>query len=134
MTPAELTARIQQATPFIKLLGIEITKADGDGTVEMTMPIKSEFTQNLGHAHGGAVGTLADFACNLAIKDPTVTVEYKINFFAPADGEMLLARAETIRSGKKLAVAQADVYAIKAGEEKHVATCLATLIPSAKKK
>lgn len=133
MTPEELTQRIQKATPFIQLLGIEITRADGDGEVEMIMPIKPEFTQNLGHAHGGAVGTLADFACNLAIKDPTVTVEYKINFFAPAAGQSLRAVATTIKSGRKVAVAQADVYAVDNGEEKHVATCLATLIPSPKK-
>lgn len=133
MDPKELTARIHQATPFIKLLNIEVTKADGDGYVEMTMPIKPEFTQNHGFAHGGAVGTLADFAANLAVKEPTITVEYKINFFAPAVGDSLLAKAKVIRQGSKLAVVQSDVFAINGDEQKHVATCLATLIPSTKK-
>jgi len=133
MEPDKLTDRIHAVTPFIKLLGIEISRFNDDGSIEMTMPIKPEFTQNLGHCHGGAVGTLADFACNLAIKAPTVTVEYKINFFAPADGQILRAHARVIKEGKKLAVTQADVYVINNGEEKAVATCLCTLIPAAKK-
>ena len=130
MEVKKLTTLIQNATPFIKLLDIKILKADGDGYVELEMPIKPEFTQDLGHAHGGAIGTLADFAANLAIRQPTVTVEYKINFIAPGAGDKLFATAETIKHGRQLSIVQSNIYAVADEKRTLVATCIATLIPA----
>lgn len=108
---------------------MRVLKAQGDGSASIDMPIKPEFTQTQGHAHGGAVGTLADVAVNLAHKQATVTVEYKINFLNPAQGQRLRADARVKKAGKKLIVAEADVFAINGDDEKLVASCLATLMP-----
>ena len=43
-----------------------------------------------------------------------VTVEYKINFVAPAMGERLIARAEVLRPGRSLTIAESRVYAVAA--------------------
>jgi acyl-coenzyme A thioesterase PaaI-like protein len=55
-------------------------------------------------------------------------VEYKINLVAPAAGEMLIARARVVRSGKTLKICAADVFAIKDGKETLCATTLSTIM------
>ena len=57
-----------------------------------------------------------------------LTVEYKINLVAPADGDELIARARVIRSGRTLKVCLADVFARSDGPEVHCATMLATVM------
>jgi uncharacterized protein (TIGR00369 family) len=46
-----------------------------------------------------------------------LTVEYKMNLMAPADGEKLIARGQVVRSGRTLIVTKAEVFAIKDGKE-----------------
>ena len=47
-----------------------------------------------------------------------LTVEYKINFLAPARGEKLVARGEVLSAGRRLFVCRAEVFAVSAeGEE-----------------
>jgi acyl-coenzyme A thioesterase PaaI-like protein len=57
-----------------------------------------------------------------------LTVEYKMNFLAPADGEKLVARARVLRSVKTLKICAADVYDQKDGAEVHSAVMLATIM------
>jgi acyl-coenzyme A thioesterase PaaI-like protein len=46
-----------------------------------------------------------------------LTVEYKINLVAPADGEKLIARGQVVRAGRTLIVTKAEVFAVKKGQE-----------------
>ena len=79
-------------------------------------------------------GAIADSACGYAAYTlmPTgssvLTVEYKLNLLAPAEGSELTARARVLRSGKTLKVCVADVYARKNGKDVHCATMLATIM------
>ena len=125
----ELTRRVHAATPFIGHLGVEIVAA-GDGAATLLLPLRPELTQDLGHAHGGVVGSLADIACNLALRAPSVTIEYKLNFLRGAAGDRLRAEAVLLRDGRSTAVAESRIWAEKEGEEPVlVAVCLATLAP-----
>ncbi len=53
-----------------------------------------------------------------------VTVEYKINILAPAQGD-LVARGEVMRPGRTLTVTRAEVYDARG---KHVASMQQTLM------
>ena len=57
-----------------------------------------------------------------------LTVEYKLNLMAPAQGEAFVARGRVVRPGRTLIIAQADVAAVRAGHERHCATLLQTLM------
>ena len=46
-----------------------------------------------------------------------LTVEYKMNLVAPADGDHLVARGKVVRPGRTLIVTQAEVFACKDGKE-----------------
>ncbi len=45
-----------------------------------------------------------------------LSVEYKLNFLAPAKGESLLARGSVVRQGRSLIVTQAEVFAMEEGK------------------
>src|SRR5271168_2314210 len=98
------------------------------GHAEIRAPYRAELTQQHGYFHAGVSGAIADSACGYAAYtlmpgDATVlTVEYKMNLLAPADGDELIARAVVVRSGRTLKVCTADVFALKNGAEVHCAT------------
>ena len=104
------------------------------GEVEIEMPYRADLTQQHGFIHGGIVTAIVDSACgyaafSLSAPDTAVlTVEYKVNFVAPAKGERLVARGEVVRPGATVTVCKGNVLAYEAGEEKLVATMLTTLI------
>jgi len=129
MDPGELTRRIHKATPFIGLLGVEILTA-GNGKAVLRLPLRDELTQDLGYAHGGVVGAFADIAANTAWNLPSLTVEYKVNFLRGARGEQLFARAELLKRGRTLSVAEARVYGQnESGEEVLASIATVTLAP-----
>jgi uncharacterized protein (TIGR00369 family) len=104
------------------------------GITEIRAKRRAELTQQHGYFHAGVSATLADSACGYAAytlmpADASVlTVEYKINLLAPANGEELIARARVIRSGRTLKVCLADVFTRSGGSEVHCATMLATVM------
>jgi uncharacterized protein (TIGR00369 family) len=118
---------------IMKHLGARLAEL-GPGHAEIRAPFRTELTQQHGYFHAGVSGTIADSACGYAAytlmpEDSSVlTVEYKMNLLAPADGEELIARAKVLRSGKTLKICAADVHVLKAGTEVHCATMLATIM------
>lgn len=104
------------------------------GQCEIRVPFRPALTQQHAYFHAGVSGAIADNACGYAAYtlmpagSSVLTVEYKMNLLAPADGEELIARARVLRSGKTLKICAADVYVRKGGREKHCATLLSTIM------
>lgn len=118
---------------LMKLLGAELV-ALRPGGAEIRVRYRPELTQQHNYFHAGVSGTIADSACGFAAytlmpaDSSVLTVEYKMNLLAPADGEELVARAHVVRSGKTLKICAADVYVRKGGKEIHCATMLSTIM------
>ena len=93
------------------------------GRIEIHLPHWSGVEQQHGFVHGGVVGMIADSAAGYAAmtvvpEDASVlTVEYKLNLVAPADGQMLIARGQVVRPGRTLIVTRAEVFAVNDGKE-----------------
>ena len=104
------------------------------GEVDLVLPFRSDLTQQHGFVHGGIVATIADSACGyaaftlMAADAGILTVEYKVNLVAPAEGDRLTARGRVLKPGRTLVVCQADVWAARDGQERLVATMLATMM------
>ena len=104
------------------------------GYTEIHLPHKPEVTQQHGFIHGGVVGMIADSAAGYAAMTvvpanaSVLTVEYKMNLVAPADGEKLIARGKVVRPGRTLIVTQAEVFAVKDGQEKLCALMQQTIM------
>ena len=118
---------------FMSTIGAEMISV-GRGSVEIRFPFSSKLTQQNGFVHAGAVTSIMDSACGYAALSvapeevDVLTVEFKVNLLAPGIGESFVARASVKRAGKRLAVCTADAVAVKAGEEKLIASMLATIM------
>ncbi len=118
---------------LMRHLGAELVSLEPGGAV-IRVPFRGELTQQHGYFHAGVTGSIADTACGyaaytlMAANDSVLTVEYKMNLLAPADGEELVARARVVRSGKTLKICMADVFVKKGAAENHCATVLATIM------
>jgi len=118
---------------IMALLGAELTVVE-PGACEIRLPYRPELSQQNGYFHGGVVGTIADSAAGYAgytlmpRSSSVLTVEYKMNLVAPADGELLVARGAVVKPGRTLVVSRADVLVSKDGAERLCATMLQTLI------
>ena len=104
------------------------------GRTEIHVPHWEGIEQQHGFVHGGVVGMIADSAAGYAAmtvvpaEASVLTVEYKMNLVAPADGEKLIARGKVVRPGKTLIVTQAEVFAVKDGKERQCALMQQTIM------
>lgn len=93
------------------------------GATEIHLPHWPGVEQQHGFVHGGVVGMIADSSAGYAAMTlvpagaSVLTVEYKMNLMAPADGDRLIARGRVVRPGRTLIVTQAEVFALKGGRE-----------------
>ncbi|MBO4168996.1 PaaI family thioesterase [Cereibacter azotoformans] len=104
------------------------------GRTEIHLPHWDGIEQQHGFIHGGVVGMIADSAAGYAAMtlvpaDASVlTVEYKMNLMAPADGHGLIARGEVVRAGRTLIVTRAEVVALRDGAEQACALMQQTIM------
>jgi uncharacterized protein (TIGR00369 family) len=104
------------------------------GHVEISVPFRPELSQQHGFFHAGVISTIADSAGGYAgftlfpADAGVLTVEFKINLIAAADGERAIAVGEVIRSGRTLTVCRLDAFVEKAGKRTHCATGTQTLM------
>lgn len=117
----------------MKLVGANITRID-PGEVEIELPYSPQTTQQHGFLHGGVIGMALDTACGFASLSlmpadvGVLTVEYKLNFLAPGQGEKFQMIGRVRKAGRTLMVAQGDAYAWTAGNARLVATMTATMM------
>ena len=104
------------------------------GEVHIEAPFDERFTQQDGFLHAGIVTTLIDSACGYAAytlmpaDSRVLSVEFKVNFLSPAQGERFRAEGRVVKSGKTLTVCDGKLFALQAEEEKLVAIMQATMI------
>ncbi len=121
------------AQKLMRTLRAGLTKV-APGEIDIEIPFSEELTQQNGFIHAGVITSIADSACGyaahtlMAADASVLSVEFKVNLLAPAIGEKFSARAQVIKPGRTLTVCRADVFAVKSGEEKMIATMLATMI------
>jgi uncharacterized protein (TIGR00369 family) len=118
---------------LMKHLGAELTELTS-GECEIRVTHRPELTQQHGYFHAGVTASIADSASGYAAysvmpaDSSVLTVEYKINLVAPAEGDALIARGRVLRSGKTLKICAADVFVVKGAEEILCATSLSTIM------
>lgn len=99
---------------FIDMLGIEAYKID-NGETELNMPFKGQHLNPYGMVHGGAIYSLADTACGLAVasivryEKKFVTAEMKINYLEPVTEDQLVCYGKVLREGRVIPV-EAEVF------------------------
>jgi uncharacterized protein (TIGR00369 family) len=119
---------------IMELIGAKLTRVE-PGIIEIVLPYRADLAQQHGYLHAGIVTTIADSACGYAAyslmppNSEVLSVEFKVNLLLPAKGEMFLASAEIVKSGKTLTVVRADVFSLgQEGERTLIATMLGTMM------
>jgi uncharacterized protein (TIGR00369 family) len=104
------------------------------GKVVIELPWAQALTQQHGFLHAGMVATGLDSACGYAgfslmpADAAVLTVEYKINLLAPAQGQRFRMVGEVVKPGRTLTIVEGRAYALEDGREKLIATMNATLM------
>lgn len=115
------------------LIGAVLDKVE-PGRVEISLPFRDELAQQHGFFHAGIISTIADTAGGYAgftlfAPDAGVlTVEFKVNLLAAAEGERAIAVGQVLRTGRTLTVCHIDAFVEKNGARVHCATGLQTLM------
>lgn len=118
---------------FMAMLGASMTRV-APGEVEIEIPFDAELTQQHGFVHGGAIASGLDTACGFAastLMSPDVgvlTVEFKVNYLAPAVGERFRFVGRVRRAGRTVTFVEAEAIAVAAEHARTVATMQATMM------
>ena len=104
------------------------------GQFEAQLQIRPEHLQQDGFVHAGLMATLADHTAGYSAyttvpEDISIlTIEFKINYFKPAVGKMIICRSKVINKGKKIIVSESEVFSVADGKEKLVCKATVTLM------
>ena len=105
------------------------------GHVHITAPLTPQVLQQHGFGHAGLSFAIGDSAAGYAALteyDPqteVLTAEMKINLLAPASGNTLIAKGRIIKTGRRLSVVAADVFAVQNNAETLIAVLQGTMVP-----
>ncbi len=118
---------------FPAFCGFEVIKADY-GIFETCLNVRDEHRQQDGFVHAGVIATMADHTSGYASyttvseKFRILTVEFKINYFKPATGLLIICRSKVINNGRKIKVAESEIFSVSDGIEKPVSKGMFTQI------
>lgn len=114
-------------------LGAQLLEVQA-GRVVIEAAFQPALSQQHGYFHAGVVTTLMDSAAGYAgfslmpADSAVLSVEFKVNLLAPADGDRLRATGQVIRSGRTLTVCRFDADVRKDGKWTPCATGIQTLM------
>lgn len=104
------------------------------GWCEIRLPFRADLCQQHGFFHAGITSTVVDSAAGYAgfslmpAGSSVLSVEFKVNLLAPADGELLIAVGEVVKPGKNLVICKGDAYVVKGLKTTHCAMMQQTLM------
>ncbi|MEO9135986.1 MAG: PaaI family thioesterase [Casimicrobiaceae bacterium] len=104
------------------------------GYCSIALTPRPETSQQHGYVHAGILATLVDSAGGYAgytlfpADSSVLTVEYKLNLLAPAQGEQIVAEGFVVKPGRTLAITRGEVHAERDGSRTLVAIMQQTLM------
>jgi uncharacterized protein (TIGR00369 family) len=105
-----------------------------EGFCALALTPRPELSQQHGFVHAGIVATLVDSAGGYAgysmfPEDSSVlTMEFKLNLLAPAQGDEIVAEGFVVKSGRTLTITRGEVHAVQGGARSLVAIMQQTLM------
>jgi len=103
------------------------------GIMHSRIKIRPEYKQQDGFVHAGVIATLADHTAGYSAYTIVpesmriLTIEFKINYFKPAIGEEIICKSKVINPGKKIIVAESEIFDLIENHERFISKALVTL-------
>jgi uncharacterized protein (TIGR00369 family) len=88
-----------------------------EGYCALALTPRPETSQQHGYVHAGILATLVDSAGGYAgytmfpDESSVLTVEFKLNLLAPAQGDEIVAEGFVVKSGRTLTITRGEVHA-----------------------
>ena len=104
------------------------------GEVHIELPFHPQITQQHNYVHAGIITTVLDSACGYAAfslisSDSSVlSVEFKMNFLYPAEGDTFVGIGRVVKSGRTLTVCSGEMQSVNQEKKLVVAIMQATMI------
>jgi uncharacterized protein (TIGR00369 family) len=120
---------VQGFTRYLGLVPVSLKP----GEFVTRIRLQKRLYQQDGFAHAGLIATMADHTAGYAgfslvpADRRILTIEYKINYFQPADGDYLECQGRVTKPGKNILFTEAEVYSIKGKNRKLVARAMHTM-------
>jgi len=117
----------------MKLIGAELLEV-APGYCAIAINPRPEVAQQHGYVHAGVISMIVDTAGGYAgftlfpAESSVLTVEFKVNLLAPAEGERLIAEGFVVKPGRTLVITRGEVHAERGGTRTLVALMQQTLI------
>ena len=117
----------------MRTIGAELVTV-APGEVVIALAFRDDLTQQHGYLHAAIVTAIVDSACGFAAyslmppEAAVLTIEYKVNFLAPAEGLRFIAHGRVVKPGRTVTVTTGDVVAETKTGPKPIATMLATMM------
>ena len=130
----ERVSRSFKSQSMMQTLGARIHKVE-KGKVTIEAPLLPSTLQQQGYVHAGLTFSIGDSAAGYSALtlmpegQEVMTAEIKINFLAPAEGELLRAEGRVVKNGKRLVVVNSEIHAFKDRKKKLIAIIQGTMIP-----
>ncbi|TFG22412.1 MAG: PaaI family thioesterase [Promethearchaeota archaeon] len=97
------------------------------------LKVRSEHKQQDGFVHAGVIATMADHTAGYSLYTVVaenirvLTIEFKINYFKPALGEILICKSKVVNLGKNISVAESELFMIEGSKETQISKAIVTL-------
>ena len=117
----------------MRLIGARLDEV-APGYCRISLLPRPEVAQQHGYVHAGVVGAIVDSAGGYAgftlfpAGSSVLTVEFKLNLLAPAEGDVLVAEGFVVKPGRTLAVTRGEVHAERGDRRTLVALMQQTLM------
>ena len=122
---------LNASAAFNRLVGFEVVSA-GSGAAELRLPWRDDLGQYAGFLHAAMIAGMIDTACGFAaysLVGNVLASHVSVNCLATAAGDAFVARARVVKAGRRQVFTHAELFALKAGVERLVATGEAILVP-----
>lgn len=120
------SAAVADHIPLHGVLALEYgPPTPGEGHAEVRMPVRPEALGFTGNLHGGAIATMVDVACALAVvgvhgfdaeRESLVTSDMHVRYLGRPRTDAVIAKADVVRDGRQLIVVECRVV----DEEDHI--------------
>jgi uncharacterized protein (TIGR00369 family) len=117
---------------FMHYMGFDLSEIEA-GKIVGEMPIEKIHLQQYGFIHGGVSATILDIVMGFAaytlmpVDKGVVTANISVDYLHPGDGDTILAIGEVEKPGKKMVFTTGEVFVVKDGVRKKIASARAVM-------
>jgi uncharacterized protein (TIGR00369 family) len=121
------------ARGFPAYCGFEVDRV-ASGEFDTRLDLRPEHKQQDGFVHAGVIATMADHTAGYSAytivseHHRILTIEFKINYFRPVTRDSIVCRSKVINRGKRIIIAESEVFSVSPKAEKSVSKAMVTLM------